>query len=169
MDIFFFVDIGLKEGVDGKDNLMIPSSFLFLFVSFILPLTALPHQPPPLLLLDDTSEMDVGELCGMIEVVLDALPFDKLPLPVYHSHTVDVAEDENEVQRIRITFFSTPRYQEFVDKFLGSGTTLPDSWLSFSSKLELPYALSDFTENLDKAMELEKVGFNLEAETILNP
>jgi len=51
--------------------------------------------------------MQVAELAGMIDVIINGIPFNKAPIPVYHSHNVDIVDAENGKDKVlRVAFFS---------------------------------------------------------------
>lgn len=103
----------------------------------------------------DADDLQIGELCGMLEVVLDTIPFDQLPVKVHHSHKVDVHENEQGQKFLRVVLFSNvnaPHYMELI------GLRVDDHEL-FASKakisLELLPSLTEFLNEPEKCLTLD--------------
>jgi len=93
----------------------------------------------------DADDSVLGELVGVLEMLLKTIPFQKFPGGVYHSHTVDVAENEDKKKVLRFTIFSKVDPQKMISPMIeGSGVALnPSEIISGNVKLELPFAIDD--------------------------
>jgi len=97
-----------------------------------------------LALQENFDESKVGELCGMIDALINTVPWNAFPVPVYASHSVDVAEVSGK-KFLRITIFSAFDPEELVAPFLAASPTplKVSEVLSGNIKLELPFSLGD--------------------------
>jgi len=97
---------------------------------------------------DGFSEDKVGELLGALDAIMNAVPWQQMPMQVYNSHSVDVADADGK-KVLRISLFSSFDPDELAQPMLqASQTDLKTSQIiSGSVKLELPVGLADVTNS----------------------
>lgn len=135
-----------------------------------------------LALREDADEMEVGELVGMVEVVLDALPWPE-GWPELQSHAVDVHEDAaTGAESLRITFFAHADPAAFVAQMAGllepgegdaaaaaaAGAAADGSWGDVDVTLELPHDLARYEADRDSTVPLDEVGVRLALQSRLS-
>jgi len=96
---------------------------------------------------ENFSDEEVGELLGVLSTILDTLPYNQIPVPIYHSHNVDVADIENNQKALRVKFFSSLNPEEMFGQLL-KGQGIKDApkltdVLKGGFKIELPFSLTD--------------------------
>lgn len=120
---------------------------------------------------EDADDMEVGELAGMVEVLLDAVPWSDT-VPFMHSHTVDVHEDDaTGAASLRVVFFTTADPGAFVTSMAGmmpGGADLDRSWGAFRLALELPCSLDEFGRDREAGLPLSRLGARLDLGATLN-
>jgi len=96
---------------------------------------------------DGFDEAKVGELCGALDAIMNAVPWNQMPMQVYHSHSVDIATADSK-KMLRLALFSVFDPEELAAPMLqASQTELRTSQvLSGRVALELPFALDDLKE-----------------------
>jgi len=125
---------------------------------------------------DGADDGTVGELTGALELMLKSVPFQKFPGNMYHSHTVDVAENENKKKVVRITLFSKFDPAKLISPMIeGSGVALkPSEILTGAVKVELPFAINEikdkfrFTHDLLKLRLQATIDINRKMKDVLN-
>jgi hypothetical protein len=98
----------------------------------------------------DFNEEEVGELAGALSAILDALPYKSVPVPIYHSHNVDIADIEDDQKALRVKFFSSLNPEEMFGQLM-QGQGIRDApkltdVLKGSFKMEVPFSLTDVTD-----------------------
>jgi len=131
-----YLDIGANDAVakQTKSDISCPDGVnFFTFVDFALK--------------DGFDEAKVGELAGALDAIMNAVPWQQLPMQVYHSHSVDVATADSK-KVLRIALFSSFDPDELAAPMLqASQTDLKTSQiLSGSVKLEFPFEVSALKE-----------------------
>jgi len=116
------------------------------------------------------DESQIGELAGILETLIASVPWNQIPLPIYHSHNVDIVNGEAaNTKALRVTLFSQMDVQEAMAGMLNQpdgGTPLKDTG-SGDFKLEFPVGVSDLK---DPAFRLtpDKLSFRLVADGKIN-
>jgi len=131
-----YLDIGANDAVakQTKSDISCPDGVnFFTFVDFALK--------------DGFDEAKVGELAGALDAIMNAVPWQQLPMQVYHSHSVDVATSDSK-KVLRIALFSSFDPDELAAPMLqASQTDLKTSQiLSGSVKLEFPFEIGSLKE-----------------------
>jgi hypothetical protein len=131
-----YLDVGENEALAKatRDALSCPDGVnFFAYVDFALK--------------DGAEESKLGELAGALEAIMSAVPWQQMPMQVYHSHNVDVANSDGK-KVLRVTVFSSFDPEELARPMLeASNTELKTSQiLSASVKVETPFALDDLKE-----------------------
>jgi len=131
-----YLDIGANEALakSSKEGVSCPDGVnFFTYLDFALK--------------DGYDEAKVGELAGALDAIMNAVPWQQLPMQVYHSHSVDVATAESK-KVLRITLFSSFDPEELAAPMLqASQTDLKTSQiLSGSIKLEFPVEIGSLKE-----------------------
>jgi hypothetical protein len=66
------------------------------------------------------DEGQIGELSGIIEALISAVPWNQIPLPIYHSHAVDIVDGEQkDTKALRVTLFSSLDMQDLASGLMG--------------------------------------------------
>jgi len=86
----------------------------------------------------------------MLSTVLDGLPYNSLPVPIYHSHNVDVADIEDGQKALRVKFFSSLDPEQMFGQLL-QGQGIKDApkltdVLKGGFKVEVPFSITDATD-----------------------
>jgi len=100
-----------------------------------------------LALRDGFDEAKVGELAGALDGIMNAVPWQQLPMQVYQSHSVDVVTAEGK-KVLRIALFSSFDPEELAAPMLqASQTDLKTSQiLTGAIKLEFPFEVGSLKE-----------------------
>jgi len=102
--------------------------------------------------------------------LISSVPWNAVPLPVYHSHSVDIVNGETaDSKALRVTLFSQMNVQEAMAGITGQpdgGVPLRDLGRG-TAKFEIPFSVSDLT---DPAFRLtaDKLKFKIEADGKVN-
>jgi len=116
------------------------------------------------------DEGQIGELAGILETLIASVPWNQIPLPIYHSHSVDIVNGEAaDSKALRVTIFSQMDVQETMAGLMGQqdgGTPLKDVGQG-SCKFELPIGLADLKDP-NFRLTTDKMAFRLQADGKVN-
>jgi len=132
-----YLDIGENEAEAKatKDAVSCPDGVnFFAYVDFALK--------------DGFDEAKVGELAGALDAIMNAVPWQQMPMQVYNSHNVDVANGADGKKVLRVSLFSSFDPDELAAPMLqASNSDLKTTQiLSGAIKLELPFELENLKE-----------------------
>jgi hypothetical protein len=132
-----YLDIGENEAEAKatKDAVSCPDGVnFFAYVDFALK--------------DGFDEAKVGELAGALDAIMNAVPWQQMPMQVYNSHNVDMANGADGKKVLRVSLFSSFDPDELAAPMLqASNSDLKTTQVvSGSVKLELPFELENLKE-----------------------
>lgn len=133
--VYFDIGENEAEAKATKDAVSCPDGVnFFAYVDFALK--------------DGFDEGKVGELAGALDAIMNAVPWQQMPMQVYNSHNVDIANGADGKKVLRVSLFSSFDPDELAAPMLqASNSDLKTTQiLSGSVKLELPFELENLKE-----------------------
>jgi hypothetical protein len=116
---------------------------------------------------DGVDEMKIGELCGMLEVLLDSEQFSGIAPEIYHSYLLDVLEDS---KKIRISIFSRKDVSALLGAGdLGDGLQRGDNWGQAVIRLDLSHTIDEFVADPAKRLNAAEMGARFEISGTAQP
>ena len=114
---------------------------------------------------DGFDEGQIGELSGIIEALISAVPWQQIPLPVYSAHNVDIVDGEQpNTKALRVALFSGVDLQDLAAGVMNQngGQPLKDVGKG-SMRIELPFSVADLKDPAFR-FSADKLKFRLTSE-----
>jgi len=113
----------------------------------------------------DADDEKLGESLGMLETILDSLPYDRLPIRLHHSHKVDVIDLPDNQRVLRVLFFSPTDPCDFLFRLMGRDSSTVSGFLvKGQMKVELPVSLDEFLQNPMRRLSASELALRLSVE-----
>jgi len=117
----------------------------------------------------DADDMKIGELVGMVEVLLDSVPWNQLPMNLIHSHKVDMYEADDGKKFLRVVIFSSGDPFTMLQNITGRPLPPDQPFGKCSMRFELPFSLPEFAQDRQKTLEPTDLGFRFRFDSDFEP